>query len=264
MTQFTEVVQKMISVELVQNCLQDLLDVKEFWKNPHIGEGGPVYKRYNDLAFEQGKTEWFGYACSALSYDAYLNKAVVKNFGDVLLGIYNNTDKVYDMKHLLHNYPENKEKELFILDDFTLWPKDIYIPFQGRSFLPIVGMNKVESSFECSDKTAFFGDVYLIYGHTNNVSRMKFCYKYILPKNRCGAEFLVSNNQIRPYHTCEKETIIPDYKLDDIVRPFNKTKQLLKRQEVDIYRKELLEKAWHPTRHIDWCLDYQEYKLLCA
>lgn len=256
----------MINVKLVQNSLKEFLSLGDFWNNPFINVS-PNWRYYHDLAVANHKTEWFGCVCVPLSYDKFLKKAFVKNYGDVLLGLYNHTDKVYDMKHILDNYPTLGGKDVFTLDDFTIWPKEMYIPFQGRSFLPIVGMNCAESFFECSDISAFSGDLHLIYGLTNNENRKPFCSKYILPtKNKFGAEFLVSNNNIMPYFrgtsTCEKKPTLPDYKLDDIVRSFNKTKQLLKKRELSIYEKELVDKAWHPTRHVDWCLDYQEYNLL--
>jgi hypothetical protein len=259
----------MISVELVQNSFKEFLCMKGFWENPH-DNGFPRWRYYHNIAINEQRTEWFGCSCEQLLSDIFLQQAVVRNFGDVLLGLYNNGDKVYDMKHLLHTYPENKEKELFILDDFTLWSKEIYIPFQGRSFLPIVGMNRVESLFQCSDKTAFCGDLYLIFGHTNNENRRKFCYEYILPtNNRYKGEYFVADNLITPYNKCtryptDKIITLPDYKLNDVVRPFNKTKQLYKKQELNVYEKELIDKAWHPTRHIDWCLDYHEHKILCS
>jgi hypothetical protein len=256
----------MISVEVVQKSFEEFLCMKDFWENPQ-DNGFPRWKYYHNIAINEHRTEWFGCTCEPLSYDVFSQQAVVKNFGDVLLGLYNNSDKVYDMKHLLHTYPDNKGKELCILDDFTLWSKEIYIPFQGRSFLPIIGMNRVETVFQCSDKTAFCGDLYLIYGHTNNENRRKFCYEYILSSNnRYKGEYLVADNLITPYNRCRTDKIItlPDYKLNDVVRPFNKNKQHSKRQELNVYEKELINKAWHPKRHIDWCLDYQEYKVWCT
>jgi hypothetical protein len=254
----------MISVELVHKSFEEFLCMKDFCQNPH-DNGFPRWRYYHNIAINEQRTEWFGCTCEPLSYDTFLQQAVVKNFGDVLLGLYNNSDKVYDMKHLLHT-----GKELCILDDFTLWSKEIYIPFQGRSFLPIVGMNCVESVFQCSDKTAFCGDLYLIFGHTNNENRRKFGCNYRLPTNNIyTGDYLVADNHFTSYNKCtryptDKIITLPDYRLNDVVRPFNKTKQLYKKQEIDIYKKELFEKAWHPTRHIDWCLDYQEYKALCT
>lgn len=260
----------MISIELVQTSFKEFLCSKNFWENPIDNNGIPKYRYYHNVAINEHKTEWFACSCVPLAYDVYLNKAVVKNYGDVLLGLYNNGDKIYDMKHFLHTYPENKGKELFILDDFTLWSKEIYIPFQGRSFLPIVGMNRVESVFQCSDKSAFCGDLYLIFGHTNNENRRKFCDKYRLPTNNIyTGDYLVADNHFTPYNKCtryrtDKIITLPNYRLDDIVRPFNKTKQLHKKQELNVYDKELIDKAWHPTRHVDWCLDIEEYKILCT
>ncbi len=34
-------------------------------------------------------------------------------------------------------------------------------------------------------------------------------------------------------------------------------------QRMDIIRKELIEKTWHPKRFKDWCLDIDELKELC-
>jgi hypothetical protein len=36
----------------------------------------------------------------------------------------------------------------------------------------------------------------------------------------------------------------------------------LSKQKMDIYKEELIQKSWHPSRLINWCIDYDEYNEL--
>ena len=37
---------------------------------------------------------------------------------------------------------------------------------------------------------------------------------------------------------------------------------LKKKEQIKLILKELIEKTWHPDRHIDWCLDEDDKKFI--
>jgi hypothetical protein len=268
----------------VKSELQALLSIPEFWKSNTVNEF-PQWNKYFNKAHKEGRREWFGCQCFPI-----WNGGNVEYLGDVVIGIYNNTDEILSFEHIENVFPYSSDNEQ-VLDTFLLWPKEIHVPFGGRCFIPLDNLTWTRTILRCPNELAYTGNVFVIYGQFDTEHRKKFFtepyimlprqnqnmghnYTICFDKGHCLKVEKINykgrkNTKKVNYDVLCSEGILledvvlcPDFHLEDTSRRFNTTRQTRKKEQVSIYKKELLEETCHPRRYLQWCIDYEEQEEL--
>lgn len=126
--------------------------------------------------------------------------------------------------------------------------------------IPLTSLENYRISFQVSPDDA---SLTCFIGRLKNIRKrvqVKECeWKYVSFERKF---FLVKCAQLHVQHITHVRDFDDISRLPNIQEHVDQCIELWKKQRcqemVDVILKELMEKTWHPSRHIDWCLDHVE------